>query len=163
MAKQIIILATFIICASASANVNAQTELIYKGGVYQNDIKLTSAEVKEIMKDDKDALSKYKSGKSLRAAAIIIAVPSTAYTIGGLGLIIMTIDPSSDMDKLVRIAGVGSMVVGGLGLLWANSLSNSGTNKMKQAVEIYNTNINSNKVSVNVGLMGNGVGLNVSF
>ena len=64
MKKQTIII-LLIAVGAITYTANAQTELIYDGGIYQNDIKLTSKEVKALMKVDSVALNKYKTGRIL--------------------------------------------------------------------------------------------------
>ena len=59
--------------------------------------------------------------------------------------------------------GASIIVIGGIGMLIGYWIYDNGERKMKQAVRLYNANINNNKVSVNLGLTGNGVGLNVKF
>ena len=160
MKKQIIIITiAFILCANA--NINAQTKLIYDGGVYQNDIKLKPKEVRELFKNDSVALSKYKSGRIFYVTGKCIFYPSVALT--GLGLYILIDNEAKNGWTLRRAAGIAITVDGVLGMFIGYLIYNSGTNKMKQSVELYNGNLNSNKVSVNLGLTGNGVGLNVRF
>ena len=166
MAKQIaIILVAFILCASA--NVNAQTELIYNAGVYQNNIKLKPKEVRELMRDDSIALSKYKSGRVIYITGKCIFYPFLIPVgVGGFFIIAGIGGAGSGTllgNELYYAIGASSMVIGGLGMFIGYMVYDSGERKMKQAVKLYNTNINSNKVSVNFGLTGNGVGVNVRF
>ena len=149
--KYLFVLITF---GLISYSANAQTELIYDGGVYQNDIKLTAKEVSELMKDNKKALIKYESGKGLQVAGTLIAVPSTLFT--GLGIYLYEYENKKLLGTIYTIMGGTGMILGVTCIL-------VGKNKMKEAVEIYNKNLNNKKVAVNFGFTGNGVGLNVRF
>jgi len=154
--KKYLIIIALIMCASA--NLNAQTELIYNGGVYQNNIKLLPKEVKELFKDDSVALSKYKSGRIFYITGKCIFYPSAIYT--GLSLCGLFIVIPDRMGMTILAVNTA---IGGAGMLIGYLIYNSGTNKMKNAVNIYNTNINNNKVSVNLGLTENGIGMNIRF
>ena len=148
---------------------NAQTELIYDkydDGIYQNGIRLTSKEVKELMKDNKDALSKYKSGRIQYITGKCIFYPFIIPV--GLGLVFImagVADAEAGIlgNEFYYIAGGVFMLGGGVGMLIGYWTYDGGERKIKQAVGLYNANINNNKVSVNFGLTGNGVGLSIGF
>ena len=148
-----------------SYSANAQTELIYDGGVYQNNIKLTTEEVKELMKGDSSALSKYRSGKTQYAIGQHIFYPAIFSL--GTGLYVVILESMFEGSFLYNAdkmkMGLTLMAIGGVGMIIGHLIYNGGANKMKEAVKIYNTNINNNKVSVNFGFTGNGIGLNVRF
>ena len=157
----IIILITF---GLISYSANAQTELIYDDGVYQSGIKLTAKEVKELMKGDSVALSKYKSGRIKYITGKSIFYTFTVPAGLGLVLIIASIGENSELGQSILIGlGVVGMLGGGLGMLVGYGTYYDGANRMKEAVKIYNRNINNKKVSVNFGFTGNGVGLSIGF
>ena len=164
MEKQITIIMLVIAFGGFSYSANAQTELIYYGGVYQNGTRLTPKTVKELMKNDTVALSKYKSGRIQYIVGKCIYYPFHFYV--GLGAVLVMLSLVADNDWLSNAlisGGAIAMLGGGVGIFAGYLIYNGGEKRMKQAVKIYNANINSNKVSVSFGLTGNGVGLNVNF
>jgi len=132
----------------------AQTELTYKNGVFQSGKELKPKQVRELMTNNSDALSKYNTGRTLFITGQVIAYPC-AFLFG--------------FDLGGRLAGGGSddytlLIVGASGTVVGLVIAFIGESKIKNSVELYNANLNNNKtVSVNFGLTQNGVGLNVRF
>ena len=158
MKKQITTIILLIAFGLMTYSANAQTELIYDGGVYQNGIKLTAKEVRELFKDDSVALDKYESGRESYVFGIVIGCPFTILT--GLGVYCLY-DGIKNNIGFGRAVGTIFTVMGGTGMLIGIVCILAGPNRMKEAVGIYNTNINNKKVSVNFGFTGNGVGLSI--
>ena len=166
--SKIAVLLLVIAFGGFSYSANAQTELIYNGGVYQNEIRLTPKTVKELMKDDKDALSKFKSGRMQYITGKCIfytfAIPT------GFGAVCIMAGLSGyggdswlfGSEFYINM-GIATMILGGTGMFVGYGVYYGGAKKMEQAVELYNANINKNKVSVSFGFTGNGVGLSVGF
>ena len=154
MKQQITIIMLLMAFGLISYSANAQTELIYDGGVYQNNIKLTSQQVKLLMANvnNTDAFNKYTKGEALYTAGMILVYPSAILLICEA----YNISQKKKDDYMLLIAGASGFVVSGI-------LAFTGENKMIQAVGLYNYNLNNNKVAVNFGFTGNGIGLNVRF
>ena len=153
MLKQILVLIAITIALLGSNVVKAESELIYKNGVQEYGKEITPNEVRFLMANDNEALSKYNTGRTLHITGEVIFYSGIFY-MAVWELSALLAGRSRDNYTQLIIGASGS-VIGVLIGLWGES-------KIKKSLEIYNANLNNN-VSVCFGLTKNGVGLNVRF
>ena len=138
----------------AIANVSAQSELTYKGGVMQNGTKLTPTKVKEVMSGNSEALKTYNSGQAIGTVGVILSCIGGGLIGWDLG---MRLSADEGNGTLLAIGAVGI----GAGLCFALI----GDANVKKSVTLYNAKTSNNAVSyqVNFGFTQTGIGFNVRF
>lgn len=120
---------------------------------------LSVRKVKNLMEDYPEALDQYGSGKTLCNLSNACA--------GGILVICLVATEVSngmkDEDKGKNIAITGLAISGGL-IISGIVLASVGKHKIRNSVKIYNSAISKPVAcKLNVGLMGNGVGLSLRF
>lgn len=132
--------------------------LSYRNGfwglvILQGQQKLSSQNIKELYKTDKEALSLYNSGKSMNTVGLVIGIPSSLVFGWELGNVLAGGDVNT-----------AAMILGGTGFVTSIIIGAVGDSKIKKSIQIYNSN-NERSVghSLNFGLTNIGVGLCFKF
>jgi len=117
------------------------------------DEKLNNLEVKELMKDQPEAIKEFIGGKTINALAGIIGFTGSFMLFWELGRYLNT----HEVNGVV-------LAIGGTFFVSSILMDVAGTAKIKRSVEIYNQTIDqAYKVSLKFGLTMNGVGVSLKF
>ncbi|MEN8225942.1 MAG: hypothetical protein ABFS05_11360 [Bacteroidota bacterium] len=121
--------------------------------IHQGERKLSTKDLKEIYKDYPEALSKYKSGKTLNTISNIIGIPCGFVFGWELG----TMLGGGESDG-------ATLAISGAGLIAGLVMNFAGTNNIKKSVIIYNNKIQGEaSLNIRFGLTRHGVGLCFKF
>jgi len=137
---------------------NEQIPLAYHPGlfrsvIFQNDEKLNSIEIENLMMAYPKAVYQYRKGKKMNAIGITIGTLSVA--LFGIPAAII----ASDGNKYTTW-----LVAGGAGLLTGTILAIDGNNTIKKAVATYNSEIDKTQAfRLEFGMTRNGFGLCLLF
>jgi hypothetical protein len=125
--------------------------------IFRNGSKISIEDAKELMKNNNELLQKLSSAQTNRTIGAIVGYPSAfvfGYTLG----------------ESFKRNGNPNWTVGGIGIagtILGMILEGKGNKKLKEVVEIYNTNLNKNTSSFNpefsVSSSENGIGLTMRF
>ena len=130
--------------------------LTYQSGfwgliIMKGERRLSGAEVKFIMKDDEEALSKFKGGKTLNAFGSVIGIPSAVVLGYELGYGIA----SGEFNSAV-------LIVSGAGFITGIVFSAVGNKKIKQSINIYNAKFGDDySYNLGFGLTNDGIGFSL--
>jgi len=139
-------------------DINTNDSLYYKSGftgltVWQGDKKLHPTDVKILFKSNEEALSNYKSGRSMKTVATVVGLPSGFILGWQLGTMLAGGDPNGTM-AIIGAGGVIASVV----------LDIMGGNKIRRAISIYNASLNETiSFQIKVGLTEHGMGIVAQF
>jgi hypothetical protein len=154
------IVLAFVLVLFTFLNSNAQQIEIKKSWgenyFYQNGEKLTKNDVKDLMKNNSEALSLMKSAKSNHTWAIIIGTTGSGLLGYQLGA------ATAGGDTKWELAGAGAALI-----LVSLPILNNYNKKSKKAVELYNSNlpdVSANfKPTFNLKIKGAGLGITMNF
>ncbi|MDR2906625.1 MAG: hypothetical protein LBU91_01375 [Bacteroidales bacterium] len=133
-------------------NVSAQSDLIYKNGVWQNETKLSAKQVKELMASNEGALTQYNNGRALLVTGQVIGYPG-AFILGfDLGA---RLGGGEGNETMLAVGAVGT--VAGIIMMFV------GENKIKNSLTLYNSKSNDVSYNLHFGLTQTGVGLSLRF
>ena len=62
----------FVVICYGLANANIEAQLIYDGGIRQDNVKLTTSQIKELFSEDSEAMRLYDKGKTQKVIGQII-------------------------------------------------------------------------------------------
>jgi hypothetical protein len=132
--------------------------------IYMDGRKLSNKEIKSLFQGT-NALALYKQSKILKGTGIGVACLGSLF--GGVGLgFLMSSDKNYDLVEplMTQSESITLLITGGIAIAGGAVLTYQASNLKKKAVNIYNKSPKKkNDLSLNVGFVGNGLGIRVVF